>query len=231
MSELDLSIVIPTLNEAANIGPVLRGICQQAERLGLRYEAFIVDGPSTDGTGKEAAAAGARVVEEHAGGFGRAVRRGLTEARGEFVLLMDADGSHSAAVFPEIWAKRLQADLVIGSRLVAGGGMEIPPHRRLLTHILNGFFRLLFGLPARDCSSGYRLYRASAVGNVEGIAQGFDIQQENLIKMVRAGGRVAEVPIYYAWRTEGVSKAKILKFGLGYLRLVARYWRGGRGGA
>ena len=231
MGVLDLSIVVPTLNEAANIGGVIRGIREQAEALGLRYEAFIVDGPSTDGTGREAEAAGARVVEEHVGGFGRAVRRGLREAKGEFVLFMDADRSHDAETFPEMWRRRQDADLVIGSRLVEGGGMDIPYHRRLLTYILNGFFRLLFRLPVYDCSSGYRLYRRSAVGDIAGIAQGFDVQQENLIRIVRAGGRVAEVPIHYRWRREGESKAKILKFGMGYLRLAARYWRSGRSGA
>ncbi len=224
MSELDLSIVVPTLNEAGNIGGVIRGIREQADQLGLKYEAFIVDGPSTDGTGQEAEAAGAHIVEEHAGGYGVAVRRALAEARGKFVLLMDADGSHDPAAFPEIWRRRVEADLVIGSRLVDGGGMDIPFYRRLLTYVLNGFFRILFRLPAHDCSSGYRLYRASAVKNLEGIAQGFDVQQENLIYIVRAGGHVVEVPIYYRWRTEGESKARILKFGMGYLKLVARYW-------
>jgi glycosyltransferase involved in cell wall biosynthesis len=75
VSGLDLSIVVPTLNESGNIGRVLEGICAQADKLGLKYEAFIVDGPSSDGTGKEAEAAGAFVVEEHSGGFGCAVRR------------------------------------------------------------------------------------------------------------------------------------------------------------
>lgn len=224
MSDPELSIVIPTLNEAGNIGKVLRGIREEVERLDIRHEMLIVDGPSTDGTGKEAEAAGARVVEEHVGGFGRAVRRGITEARGKFILFMDADGSHPAHYFPEIWRRRMEADLVIGSRLVSGGGMDIPYYRRLLTHVLNRFFRILFRLPAYDCSSGYRLYRASSVEGLTGIAQGFDVQQENLIHIVRGGGRVAEVPIWYVWREEGESKAKILQFGMGYLRLVARYW-------
>lgn len=224
MSDPELSIVIPTLNEAGNIGKVLRGISEEANRLGIRYEMLIVDGPSTDGTGKEAEAAGARVVEEHGGGFGPAVRRGLAEARGKFILFMDADGSHPARYFPEIWRRRTEADLVIGSRLVSGGGMDIPYYRRLLTLILNRFFRILFHLPADDCSSGYRLYRASSVKGLAGIAKGFDVQQENLIHIVRGGGHVVEVPIWYVWREEGESKAKILQFGLGYLRLVRRYW-------
>lgn len=224
MSALDLSIVIPTLNEGGNIGRVLRGIRAEAEKLNLTYEAFIVDGPSGDSTGEEARAAGAAVVEEHGGGFGRAVRRGLSEAKGKFVLLMDADGSHPAKYFPEIWRRRVESDLVIGSRLAPGGGMDIPYHRRLLTRVLNRFFRSLFRLPAADCSSGYRLYRAETVKGLTGIADGFDVQQENIIWIVRRGGHVVEVPIHYVWRQEGESKARILKFGIGYLKLVAKYW-------
>lgn len=224
MNTYDLSIVIPTLNEAANIGGVIRGIRAQAEKLGLRYEVFIVDGPSTDGTGDEAKSAGARIIEEHGGGFGTAVRRGLAEARGKYALFMDADHSHPPEVFPEMWRRRVEADLVIGSRLVAGGGMELPYYRRILTRVLNRFFKSLFHLPASDCSSGYRLYRSEAMKGITGIADGFDVQQENLIWLVRAGGTAVEVPMFYSWRTEGESKAKILKFGVGYLRLVMRYW-------
>ena len=99
MSDLELSLVIPTLNEAGNIGKVLRGISEEANRLGIRYETLIVDGPSTDGTGKEAEAAGARVVEEHKGGFGPAVRRGRARARGTFTLCLAAAGSPRARYF------------------------------------------------------------------------------------------------------------------------------------
>lgn len=223
MSRPELSIVVPTLNEAANIRRVLEGITGEARRLGIRFEALVVDGPSKDATAAEAQASGALVLEEHGGGFGAAVRRGLREAKGKFVLLMDADGSHPERYFEAMWRRRAEADLVIGSRLVEGGGMDIPYHRRILTRILNRFFRSLFRLPALDCSSGYRLYRRSSMEGLRGIADGFDVQQENLIWLTARGGRVVEVAIHYVWRREGESKARILKFGLGYLRLAAKY--------
>jgi len=218
----DLSLVIPVINEEKAIGGVLRAVRAQAERLGISMEAFIVDGGSTDGTVREAEAAGAQVLVEM-GGFGASVRRGFESSRGEFILTMDGDGSHAADEFPPMWERRSGSELVVGSRFVKGGGLDLPLYRRLLTLALNTTFRLLLGLPVSDTSSGFRLYRASAVRGMGGLAAWFDFQQEVLIRIHRAGGRVCEVPIRYVWRTAGESKARIFRLAVGYLRLLWRY--------
>lgn len=221
----DLSLVIPVINEEKAIGGVLGAVRRQAERLGISMEAIVVDGASTDGTVRAAEAAGAKVVVE-LGGYAASVRAGFSAASGEYILTMDGDGSHSAEEFPPMWERRSGAELVVGSRFVDGGGMDLPLYRRLLTMALNRTFRLLMGLPVSDTSSGFRLYRAAAVKGLGGESKTFDFQQETLISIHRSGGRVCEVPIRYVWRTAGESKARIPKLALGYLRLL---WRFGLG--
>jgi len=165
---LDLSLVIPAINEEVAIGRVVRAMREQARRLGVSLEAVVVDGGSRDGTVREAETAGARVVVE-LGGFAASVRKGFDVSRGEYILTMDGDGSHSPAAFPSMWERRSGAELVIGSRFVQGGGLDLPLYRRVLTLALNRVFRALLRLPVSDTSSGYRLYRASAV---RGLASG-----------------------------------------------------------
>lgn len=223
MSAPDISFVFPAINEEGAIGGVVRGACEQARRLGATCEALVLDGASTDATRQRAEEAGARVVVE-TGGFAASLRRGIEEARGEYIVVMDGDGSHPADRLPAFWERRREADVVIGSRLVESGEMELPLYRRVLTRLLNGFFRTFLGVPAADSSSGYRLYRAAAVKGLTGRAKGFEFQQEILLQVLRRGGRVAEVPIRYTWREAGDSKARVLPLALGYLRTTLRFW-------
>ncbi|MFH1724565.1 MAG: glycosyltransferase [Elusimicrobiota bacterium] len=223
MSEPELSVVIPTVNEAASIGGVVRGVRAEAGRLGAACEVIVVDGGSSDGTCREARAAGARAMED-CGGFAESLRRGIAAARGGFILVMDGDGSHPVETFSEMWRRRHEADVVVGSRLVPGGDLELPAHRRWLTRLLNGFFRLALRLPVADSSSGFRLYRAGALRGIEGSSAGFEFQQETLLEILRNGGSAVEVPIRYVWRAAGTSKARILALGFGYLRTAARFW-------
>ncbi|MBI3300004.1 MAG: glycosyltransferase family 2 protein [Elusimicrobia bacterium] len=222
----DVSFVIPALDEEAAIGRVVSEARTAAASLGATCELLVMDGASTDGTVKAAEAAGARVVLE-TGGFAASLRRGIAESRGEFVVILDGDGSHPVDRLGALWERRADAEVVVGSRLIAEGGMAIPAYRRALTRLLNRFFQVVLGVPVADSSSGYRLYRASAVRHLKGRARGFEFQQEILLQVLHAGGRAVEVPIYYVWREHGVSKARILPLALGYLRTTWAFLRPG----
>lgn len=223
MSVPQVSFVVPALDEGGSIAHVVGGALAEARRLGFTAEALVMDGGSTDGTQAAAEAAGARVLFEP-GGFAKALRRGISEARGEYVVIMDGDGSHPLDRLEAIWARRGEADVVIGSRLVSDGGMELPFYRRLLSRALNTFFQVFLRVPVADSSSGYRLYRASKVKGLVGRAEGFEFQQEILLQVLRDGGKAVEVPIRYTWREAGASKARVLPLALGYLRMTWLYW-------
>lgn len=222
----ELSVVIPAWNEEGNIARVVTDARKAAEDLGISCEVLVMDGDSVDKTREEAEKAGGRAIIER-GGFAESLRRGFRESVAPWILVVDGDGSHPLDRFPDLWAKRHEADIVVGSRLTPGGELTLPGWRNALTRVLNFFFRRIMGACVADSSSGYRLYRAEKVRGLEGIAESFEFQQETLLDVVRNGGTVAEVPIHYRWRESGESKARVLKLGAGYLRTVARIWFGG----
>jgi dolichol-phosphate mannosyltransferase len=226
-SSPDLSVVIPAWNEEGNIARVVTDARKAALDLDLSCEVLVMDGDSEDQTREEASKAGARSIIER-GGFAESLRRGFREAKAPWILVVDGDGSHPLDRFSELWKNRDGVDIVVGSRLVAGGGLTLPGWRNALTRVLNFFFRRVMGAPVADSSSGYRLYRAEKVKGIDGGSHGFEFQQETLLEVVRGGGKAVEVPIHYRWRESGESKARVLALGWGYVKTVLRFWFGGR---
>jgi dolichol-phosphate mannosyltransferase len=213
---LDLSIIIPALNEAGNIGPLVTRCRATIAQLGVAAEIIVVDGGSQDATVQEAEQAGGRVIRQEGRGYGGALRTGFAAARGRHVQTMDSDLSHEPEVIAALWRGRDHADLVIASRYVPGGGAEMPRFRAVLSRILNVTFTTAFRLPVHDISSGFR-------------ASDFDVLEEILILMFNAGGRITEVPFQYRPRQAGKSHAKLFKFGLAYARTFYKMWKLRRG--
>lgn len=220
-----LTIVLPTLNEAGNIGPLIESLRHAfGDQLA---EVIVIDGHSKDETQAQAAAAGARVIADDKG-YARALQIGMTEARSTFVMVLDADGSHKADDALKLWAARENADLVIGSRLVAGGGSDGAAYRRALSSLLAGLFSLFARLPARDISSGFRLYRREMFTDMTLAARFFEVQPTLLAHGVGKGARVKEVGIHYHQRGAGRSKNRIFKYGWAFLRCLWRLRREAR---
>jgi dolichol-phosphate mannosyltransferase len=210
-----LLVTLPTYNESANVGRLVTSL------LALRpdLEVLVVDDDSPDGTWRivqERAATEPRLHllhRTHERGRGTAGRDGFrwaVEHGAEMVVEMDADFSHHpryiAAMLEEI---KKGADLVIGSRLVAGGG-EVGRGliRPLVTRLANWYIRLLLWLPVRDCTSGYRVYRGSLLARIpwERVqAQGPEIVQETLLFARAQRAKIAEVPILFEERAAGQS--------------------------
>jgi len=221
MAEPPLSVVLPALDEAESLRTLLPALRARLAGMDVRAELIVVDGGSRDATAAVAAEHGAEVIGQEKPGLGGALAAGFARARGEFVLVMDADGSHSPEDFPPLWARRADADIVIGSRFVPGGAADMPRARYWASRLLNAFTRLTLGLPARDASSGFRLYRRAALKGLPIETRDFSVQQEVLARVLAAGGRCVEVPFRYRPRVGGESKASILRFARSYLRLFA----------
>ena len=210
--------MIPTWNESENIGPLLDALLAVDPRL----EALVVDDNSPDGTWRlvaERAAAEPRVHLLHrtrdkgrglAGiaGFREAVRLGA-----DWVVEMDADWSHDPKWIPDMLAASRAgggaADVVIGSRMVPGGG-EAGRHaaRGVITWGANTYIRIMLGLPVRDATSGFRLFSRASLESLpwEAMrARGPEVVQEVLLAAHRRGFAIAEVPILFVERRHGVS--------------------------
>jgi dolichol-phosphate mannosyltransferase len=210
-----LLVCLATFNERDNLPGIvaaIRGAVPGADVL-------VIDDGSPDGTGELAddlARADAHVRVLHRPGklgLGTAVLDGMYHALAhghDAFAYLDADLSHPPAELPRLLEALAGHDVVIGSRYVRGGRTENWPWpRRLLSRCVNGLVRLLFGMPVRDASGGYRVYRTEllARAHLDRVrSRGYSFFQEVLFRCHRAGARIAEVPITFANRRAGKSK-------------------------
>lgn len=224
---LDLSVVTPCLNEAENLRVLLPALRGALEGLGVTWEVLVVDGDSRDGTEAVAAEAGpgVRHIREPRRGYGAALVRGFSEARGRHVITMDADLSHPARFIGALWEARGRGDVVIASRYAEGGGADQPAFRLFLSRTLNNIFRVGLSLDTLDLSSGFRIYRKRILQGMRVEQANFAVLMEILLRAAARGAAVAETPFRYAPRGLGRSHARVLAFGMEYLRLFFRMWR------
>ena len=138
---------------------------------------------------------------------------------------MDADLSHEPRFVADLWNARGSGEVLIASRYVAGGAATMPLGRRLLSRLLNRVFARGLGFRVRDLSSGFRLYDARALQGIGLSASDVDILQEILVKIQMQGWRVREIPFTYAPRVFGSSSARVIPFGLSYLRTFYSLWK------
>jgi dolichol-phosphate mannosyltransferase len=225
MSSTSLSIIIPALNERENLEILIPRIQAGTRDLGIDAEILVVNGLSRDGTAEAAAALGARVVPQKERGYGGALLAGFGAASADYVLTMDADLSHPPTFIGDLWNARADADLIIASRYVPGGGATMGWSRVVMSRLLNITFRILMRLPVRDLSSGYRLYRRSCLAPLRLVSRDFDVLEEILVLGYRRQWRIKEVPFYYMPRQMGASHAKLIRFGWAYLKTLVRMYR------
>jgi len=224
--EPELTIVILAKEEKDNLVQLIPELKKTLDSLALRYEILIVDGNSSDGTIPAMERLGCKAVPQKQKGYGSALIQAIDLAKGGYILTMDADFSHDPQFVHHLWAKRAQGDLIVASRYVDGGKAEMPFVRLVLSRILNAVFSRVLSLPLRDISSGFRLYSRSVLQDIFPLhSKDFDILQEALIKTFCHGWKVLEVPFSYRPRHKGRSKAKILSFGIAYLRTLRRMWQ------
>ena len=212
-------LILPTYNEAENIEGVVRAALAELESTGLEHTILVVDDGSPDGTGRIADRLAeelgpVRVLHrERKQGLGRAYLAGFALALGngaELVLEMDSDFSHDPADLPRLIAAAQAADLVLGSRYVPGGGVTSWGRlRRLLSRGGSAYARILLGVPVRDLTGGFKCFHRRVLESIDlehVHADGYGFQIELTYKAVRAGFKVAEVPILFRERSVGQSK-------------------------
>ena len=209
------AVVIPTYNERETLPHLIR---QLMEIEGVRV--LVVDDGSPDGTGeigeRLASTFPGRIEVMHRvgrGGLGSAYIEGMQRAltyHTDLIAQMDADLSHDVRYLPAMIAATADADLVIGSRYVPGGGVSNwSLDRRVLSRFANFYVRVVTGLGVRDATAGYRCWRRSTLLQLPLTrlkSNGYSFQVEMLWETVSRGLRVAEVPIVFVERAQGRSK-------------------------
>jgi dolichol-phosphate mannosyltransferase len=212
-------LVLPTYNEAENIGPLVRAALPRLAATGLSHRVLIVDDGSPDGTGEIAdrLAAELEPVEvlhrERKRGLGRAYLAGFAVALAsgaDMVMEMDSDFSHDPADLPRLIAAAGAADLVLGSRYVPGGGIQDwGLLRRLVSRGGSAYARWLLAVPVRDLTGGFKCFNRRVLEGIdlEGVhADGYGFQIELTYRAIKAGFTVTEVPILFRERQVGSSK-------------------------
>ncbi|MCI0419468.1 MAG: glycosyltransferase family 2 protein [Anaerolineae bacterium] len=199
-----VTVIIPALNEAGNIGKVMREV-----RAIAQVEVIVVDNNSTDSTAEEAEQAGAKVVIESRRGYGYACAAGVAAAQdAEVLVFMDGDYSFSPADLPLLLSPVLndQADIVLGSRergIIAPGAM--PPHQRFGNWLVSRLMNLLYGISITDLGP-YRAIRRQLLSELDMQEMTYGWPTEMIVKSARRGARIVEVPVSYQSRRYGHSK-------------------------
>jgi hypothetical protein len=198
---IELTILMPCLNEAETLATCVRKARLGLERAGVQGEVLISDNGSTDGSVAIAEKLGARVVHVKEKGYGSALRGGIEAARGKWVIMGDADGSYDFSRIEGFVQKLREGyDLVMGCRLPRGGGTILPgampwKNRWIGNPILSLIGRVFFNCPARDFHCGLRGFSREAYGILELKTTGMEFASEMVIKATLRSLRIAEVPI------------------------------------
>ena len=194
---VELSIVMPCLNEAATVGICVQKAIAALERHGIRGEVIIADNGSTDGSQQIALDCGARLVPVERRGYGSALQSGIAAARGQFVLMGDADDTYDFSQLDEFVAKLREGfDLVMGNRFrgkILPGAMPAL-HRYLGNPVLTGIGRLFFKSPVGDFHCGLRAFRKDAIEGLGLRTMGMEFASEMIVKAAAFGLRVTEIP-------------------------------------
>jgi glycosyltransferase involved in cell wall biosynthesis len=215
--DMKISVVIPTLNEEGNISKVLESLKEYVD------EIIVVDGHSKDKTVEIAKNKGCILLYDDRG-KGSALVKGMRNATGDIVIIMDADCSHISDEFILlIGGIKAGYDVCMGSRFLQGGGSD---DISLIRKIGNKFFvslvNFLWGMNYSDLCYGYRSFKKQAIEKLELVEEGFGIETEISIKVAKNNMRVLEVPSYEKKRDKGEGKLRALSDGWQILKRIMK---------
>lgn len=218
-----LTVVIPTLNEVETLPEIMAGVRAHTDDI------LVVDGRSPDGTADVARSLGARVVYDHGRGKGEAIRTVIGHLERDIVVFIDADGSHDPADIPALVAPILagQADHVSGSRLIGGsselhGGFD-ECFRLMGSSFITACINHRFRVVLSESQNGFRAIRTEVLRDL-GLEEDITtIEQEMIIKTLKKGYRMGEVPTHEYRRKAGYSKITVRKVAFRYVYSMLKY--------
>jgi dolichol-phosphate mannosyltransferase len=228
-----LSIVIPARNEEGAIPSTLSHLHLELSLRGIPHEVIVVDDGSTDQTWEVLSKAAAEIPEVRPvmnrglNGFGRAIQLGLSQMRGDAVVIMMADESDDCRDVVRYWNTLNEGyDCVFGSRFLRGGGViDYPWVKLVLNRAFNFFIRVLFRVKLNDTTNAFKAYRRSVIQGISPIlSQHFNLTVELPLKAIVRGYSWKVIPITWKNRRFGVAKLKISEMGSRYLFICLYVW-------
>ncbi len=216
----ELTVAIPAYREEENLRILLPRLNKVLNGTGLSFEIVIVDTENPLDNTADACSTNHVRCERRRGGnmYGDAVRTAIAQARGKYLLFMDADGSHTPEYLPELIKFRGQYDVVGASRYISGGDTENPWVLILMSRIVNIVYSLVLGIKCKDVSNSFKLYRTEQMKDLSLRCENFDIIEEILFKLNRRFKiTIFEVPFTFKKRMFGESKRSLVAFIVTYV--------------
>lgn len=221
MNEIVLSVILPSYREEENLRILLPRLLETLQSLNVSYEIIVVDTQEPmDHSNEVCVQYGIRYVSRRGGNrYGDAIRTGIAETRGEYVLFMDADGSHTPEFIPKMFDFAGQCDVVIASRYIDKGQTENNFMLVVMSRVLNVTYSLVLNLPCKDVSNSFKMYQAIHMKRLNLSCNNFDIVEEILYKIHRYNPQITikEIPFTFKKRMFGETKRNLLVFMLTYI--------------
>jgi dolichol-phosphate mannosyltransferase len=215
-----LTVVLPAYEEAANLKVLLPRILEALGSTGETFEVLVVDTQEAlDGTQGVCETFGVRYINRQvSNAYGDAIRTAIDASLGEFVLFMDADGSHPPEFIPEMLAWARRSDIVVASRYVGEGRSENPGSLVCMSKLLNLTYRLVLGVDCHDLSNSFKLYRGADLKRLYLRCTNFDIVEEIVFKIAKGNPqvRIQELPFAFQQRLHGKTKRNLVRFIINY---------------
>jgi glycosyltransferase involved in cell wall biosynthesis len=213
-----VSVVIPAMNEARNLAHVFATIPEWV------HEIVLVDGHSTDGTVATAQklCPAVRIVHQQGRGKGDALQSGFAAAKGEIIVMLDADGSSDGGEIPRfVAALTTGADFAKGSRFASGGGSDdITFFRRLGNRGLSSLVNIIFGTRYTDLCYGYNAFWAKHLSKLNLDCDGFEIETVMNVRAAKVGLAIQEIPSYEYLRLHGMSNLNAVRDGIRIAKFI-----------
>ena len=213
-----ISVLLPAHNQEENLRRLIPELNEVLESLVLQYEIIVIDAGSSDRTLEISSELGADSFTQTNPGYGQAVREGINKARGNYIVVMESDGSYSPQTIKELWNKREQAQVITASPLISDNKKSVPLSERLI----NKAFVKVLRLPLKDATSRFRLYSRATLTPERYTSSKSDITQEMLVRAYAKGYSVAEVSISYSSKAK--SKAGLYRQVRNSLSTLYRMW-------
>jgi glycosyltransferase involved in cell wall biosynthesis len=225
---LKVSVIVPTFNEGPNVRKVLRDIVANLKYID-KWEILVVDDSSdlTHDILKELASVEPRIRVIHRDkerGFGSAIRVGLSNSRGEIIIVIMGDGSDDPAFISQFIEKMQEGyDIVIGSRFGVGSKITgYPVTKYLANRAFNIIAKTMFSLKTNDLSNAFKAYRRRVVETITTESDGFEISPELTLKAIKSGYKYCDIPVTWDNRKFGEAKFRVTASAIPYFKLVLR---------
>jgi len=217
---------MPAYLEEENLRILLPRVKKVLAELTSESEIIVVDTEKPmDGTPEACAENGVTYINRTGSNtYGSAIRSGIAKAQGESIIFMDADGSHYPAFIKELWAERVNNDIVIASRYIEGGHTENSAALVLMSKIVNWGYAFVLGIKAKDVSNSFKLYRGKYLKELTLKCDNFDVVEEVIYKIIKKHKdcKIKELPFSFKQRMFGETKRNLPQFVVTYILTLIR---------